>query len=270
MAERDYVLGTDAIEDERLGLQHRVWRPEVLTVWRQAGITAGSKVLDVGCGPGHATADLAQIVGSRGRVIAFERSARFLDQAHERCAEFPWVEFVERDLMDPGMGIAGFDFAWCRWVASFVPDPKKLVNNIAGALRQGGKVIFHDYLDYEGWTITPETSTHQKFVSAVVSNWVRSGGTPNVARVLPSLLIDAGFRIDSVKPLNYLIRPNEFMWQWPKTFIESHAPRLVEAGALTQNEVDKFMAEFYAMEKDEKTILFTPTVAEIVAVKSRA
>lgn len=49
--EQDYVLGDHQEELERLGLQHRAWRPTVLECWRQAGITRGSRVLDVGAGP---------------------------------------------------------------------------------------------------------------------------------------------------------------------------------------------------------------------------
>ena len=68
--ERDYVLGTHEDELERLGVQHRAWRPVVLDCWRNAGITTGSKVLDVGAGPGYATVDLADIVGRTGKVVA--------------------------------------------------------------------------------------------------------------------------------------------------------------------------------------------------------
>src|SRR2546428_12890176 len=78
-AERDYVLGTHDDEVARLGLQHRVWRPRALDAWRRAGFTAGQTLLDLGCGPGHATIDLAEIAGPTGRVIAIDRSKRFLD-----------------------------------------------------------------------------------------------------------------------------------------------------------------------------------------------
>ena len=72
--ERDYVLGTNDEEIQRLALQHRVWRPRALDAWRRAGFTAGQTLLDVGCGPGHATVDLAGIVGPSGRVVAVDRS----------------------------------------------------------------------------------------------------------------------------------------------------------------------------------------------------
>ena len=76
--ERDYVLGTHDEELLRLGLQHRVWRPRALDAWRRAGFTVGQTLIDVGCGPGYAAVDLAEIVGPSGRIIALDRSQRFL------------------------------------------------------------------------------------------------------------------------------------------------------------------------------------------------
>ena len=85
-AERTYFLGTHDEEIERLGLQHGVWRPTVLDCWRRAGIGPGSKVLDVGAGPGFASADLSEIVGPDGVVVAVERSARFVEAARSMLA----------------------------------------------------------------------------------------------------------------------------------------------------------------------------------------
>ena len=65
--EKDYVLGTDQEELDRLGLQHFVWRQHVLEAWDKAGIGYGDKVLDVGAGPGFASADLSEIVGKKGK-----------------------------------------------------------------------------------------------------------------------------------------------------------------------------------------------------------
>ena len=77
--EQDYVLGTHDEEMVRLGLQHRVWRPRATDAWRRAGFTVGQTLLDLGCGPGYASIDLAEIVGPRGQIVAVERSARDLD-----------------------------------------------------------------------------------------------------------------------------------------------------------------------------------------------
>src|SRR3972149_5381149 len=75
--DRDYVLGTHDKEIQRLGLQHRVWRPRALDAWRRAGFTVGQTLLDIGCGPGHASVDLAEIGRPPGGVGAIDRARRF-------------------------------------------------------------------------------------------------------------------------------------------------------------------------------------------------
>src|SRR5438874_5614567 len=80
------VHSTHDEEVARPGLQHRVWRPTVSDCWQRAGITIGSRVIDIGAGPGYATVDLAEIVGPTGEVLAVERSARFLEVARQACA----------------------------------------------------------------------------------------------------------------------------------------------------------------------------------------
>ena len=81
---KDYVLGTHDEEIERLGLQHRAWRQRALDAWRSARIGVGQSVLDVGCGPGYATLDLAELVGPSGRVVAVDKSERFLGALEAR------------------------------------------------------------------------------------------------------------------------------------------------------------------------------------------
>src|SRR5581483_7155743 len=124
--ERDYVLGTHDEEIVRLGVQHRVWRSVVLDCWRRAGITVGSKVADVGAGPGYATLDLAEIVGSAGNVLAFERSTKFVSAARAaiQARGFSNIEMREVDLMTDEMPATEVDFSWCRWVMAFVSSPE--------------------------------------------------------------------------------------------------------------------------------------------------
>src|SRR5215213_1440455 len=167
--ESDYVLGTHDDEVARLGLQHRVWRDVVTACWHRIGLSEGWRVIDVGAGPGYATADLAEIVGPQGAVLGIERSARFLEAARERCARrgLTNVELRAGDLMELSLGEIGYDASWCRWVASFVSSPEKLVANIAGALRPGGLAIFHEYSDYETFRFMPTKPALESFMVEV-------------------------------------------------------------------------------------------------------
>ena len=56
-----YILGTDSEELFRLGVQHQVWAEEAQKGWRLANFSAGQTLLDLGCGPGYCTKELAFI-----------------------------------------------------------------------------------------------------------------------------------------------------------------------------------------------------------------
>jgi hypothetical protein len=64
-----YVLGHSAQELERLTIQARLYDPFTEQVFRDAGITAGMRVLDVGCGSGDVSFLAARLVGPTGEVV---------------------------------------------------------------------------------------------------------------------------------------------------------------------------------------------------------
>jgi len=136
--ERDYVLGTNDEELARLGLQHRVWRPRALDAWRRAGFNVGHTLVDIGCGPGFAALDLAEIVGPSGRVVAIDRSRRFLDalEPAARARGLAQIEPLERDLDEAPLPALQADGAWARWVFAFVKRPRRLLERYNVALAQ--------------------------------------------------------------------------------------------------------------------------------------
>ena len=267
--ETDYVLGTHDEEVARLGLQHRVWRSVVTECWQRAGITYGSRVIDVGAGPGYATADLAEIVGPTGAVLAVERSTRFLEVARERCRNHGVtnVEFREGDLMEISLGDLGYDASWCRWVASFVLSPKKLLENIASALRPGGLAIFHEYSDYETFCFMPVKPNLQRFIQEVMGSWRAAGGEPNIAKELPRMLGESRFRVLEIRPQVRTVSPRDYTWQWPARFTEINLVRLQELGRVTPEWAADVLREFKEAEANPGAWFTTPMFLEIIAQK---
>jgi SAM-dependent methyltransferase len=268
-AERDYFLGTHDEELLRLGLQHRVWDPAVRDCWRRAGITTGSRVLDVGAGPGYAAADLAQIVGPGGEVVAVERSGRYVEAGRGMLAQhgFTNVGYHELDLMIDPLPAGGFDFAWCRWVACFVSSPATLVDKIAGALRGGGRAIFHEYLVYETFCFAPPHPRQHEFAQQVMKGWRAAGGEPNIAQPVLRLLEERGFAIRETIPRIYCLRPADEMWQWPASFIRIHLEQQAALGAIEPSWAEAVWREFAAAEAEPATLLVTPLVLQIIAEK---
>ena len=70
-----YVLGTHSEELERLGRQHQIWQAEAMAAWDKAGFKSGDHLLDLGCGPGFASFDLAELVGLTGQVLGIDQAA---------------------------------------------------------------------------------------------------------------------------------------------------------------------------------------------------
>lgn len=269
MADKDYVLGTHDEEIERLGLQHRVWRPRVLDAWRRAGITVGQSILDVGAGPGYASLDLAEIVGPQGHVMAVERSRRFLDtlEARAKRTGLSNVTTLEADVMDMVLPAARFDASWCRWLLCFLTHPVSVVAKIAQALKPGGVAVFHEYLEYRTWRMVPRVPQVEHFSDKVMEQWRASGSEPNIAQALPGFIADAGLELVEARPLIDVVPPSSFVWRWPAAFIDVNVPHQVSVGHISQEEGDQIQRAFKAVEANPNALMVTPLVLEIIARK---
>jgi SAM-dependent methyltransferase len=267
--DRDYVLGTHDEELARLGLQHRVWRPVALDCWQRAGLTVGKHVLDIGAGPGYATIDLAEIVGASGKVTALERSHNFVRAIEGAChaRSLANVKTHEIDLMTDNLPAGDYDFAWCRWVVSFVNDPLLMIGKLARVMPRGSRSIFHEYGHYETWRFLPRLPMQERFREHVIATWRESGGEPDGAVRLPELLGASGFVIRSARPHVFCLRPHDYMWQWPATFIETYLPRLIDMGRIDQEFAEAVRADVASAEKNPNALMITPVVLEIIAEK---
>ncbi len=148
-AQCEYILGTDREELERLRFQHQVWVKEAYALWERAGLKAGDAVLDLGCGPGFTSFELAWVVGPKGRVIARDQSRPFLDfLARER-------EHLGLMQVEPSLGPVEelelpreeLDAAYARWLFCWLPDAGAVLERVARALKPRGAVVLQDYLD---------------------------------------------------------------------------------------------------------------------------
>ena len=267
MSVTDYVLGTRDEEIARLGLQHRAWRSRALAAWRTGEFAPGQTVLDVGCGPGFAALDLAEVVGPDGRVVAIDKSERFLGHLEATCRErgIENIATCQADFDESEFPDTTADRAWCRWVLSFVKDPRSVLARVAGSLVPGGVIVLHEYFDYATWRTMPPSSGVEEFVNAVMASWRGNGGEPNVALMVPYWLEELGFEILSVCPIVDVVQTGHMSWTWLRTFIEVGRQRLVELGYLTPERAESIWRGFTQLEAASGTRMMTPGVLEIVA-----
>ena len=101
-----------------------------------AGIAAGRRVLDVGCGPGALTTELVQRVGAAA-VAAVDPSAQFVAAARER---HPGVQVRIAAAEELPFADAEFDAALAQLVVHFMDDPVRGLAEMARVTRNGGVV----------------------------------------------------------------------------------------------------------------------------------
>ena len=268
-AEKDYVLGTHDAEIARLGLQHRVWLPRASAAWRRGGFTAGQTLIDVGCGPGYATLDLAGIAGPAGRVIAIDRSRRFLDAlaAAARIRGVGNVEPHELDLDEQPLPVTGADGAWSRWVYAFVRRPRAVLERVVGALRPGGTLVMHEYLDYRAWRLSPRSEVFEGFVTEVMASWRADGGEPDIGLELPRWLVEMGCDVIGQRAISEVPFPGDYMWQWPRAFVDVGLRHMVDVGRIDEPRAAAVLRAFTEAESTPGAFQVTPTVLEVVARK---
>jgi len=100
----------------------------------------GERVVDIGCGPGGTTIDLAGRVGPRGEAVGLEISPAMAVAGGQRAAEAGVgnARFVVHDL-ERGPLAEGFDAAYSRFGVMFFTEPESAFANLAASLRPGGR-----------------------------------------------------------------------------------------------------------------------------------
>ncbi len=272
---QDYILGVHDAEIARLGLQHRAWRARALGLWRKAGLRAGARVLDFGCGPGYASLDLAEIVGASGAVLAVDRSSAFLAQltAQAQARAYGQIMVREADLLAPDLDLTeGFgqaDFAWARWIFAFTPDLDRALDAFTKTLAPGGMAAITEYITYNTWGFLPAEPVIADFCASVMQSWRARGGEPDVAGRVIAGLIARGFDVQLIEPALEIITQSDPLWDWPESFIRSNVPRLVELGDMSETAAQNVLAAWEAASARPQTRMITPLTAQILAKKPR-
>ena len=174
--------------------------------WRTAANSAGyllpllrpgMRLLDVGCGPGTITMDLADVVGPGGTVTALERTEDALDLARGEAERRGTtnVDFVVANVRALDLPDASFDVVHAHQVLQHVDDPVLALREMRRVCRPGGIVAARDS-DYAGFTwypAVPELDRWLEVYSAVARSnsaepdagrrllaWARAAGLTDV------------------------------------------------------------------------------------------
>jgi ubiquinone/menaquinone biosynthesis C-methylase UbiE len=234
----------------------------------------GLRLLDVGCGPGTITMDLAELVGPEGRVTALERTEEALDLARGEAdlrgvtnVDFVVGDVHQLDLPDGGAG-AGFDVVHAHQVLQHVSDPVRALREMRRVCRPGGLVAARDS-DYGAFTWFPEVAELDRWLELYRRLARSNDAEPDAGRRLLSWAQEAGFPDVSAGSSTWCYStPIDRAWWgglWADRIVESDLARqAVERGLSTAAEL-AVLAAGWRRWADEEAGWFSVLHGEILA-----
>jgi len=173
--------------------------PKVLARRRKAhqmlGLRLGERVLDVGFGPGFYAAEMAEAVGSGGRVDGIDTSENMLALAKARCAKLSWVTLQLGDAAQLPYPDSTFTAVLVSAVYSYVADLTKALSELHRVLRPGGRALIID-LD---WDTLVWHSTDPVLMSRITSVWQAQYADSHLPRTLAPRLQQAGLQVEQLE-----------------------------------------------------------------------
>ncbi|HSZ35971.1 MAG TPA: methyltransferase domain-containing protein [Acidimicrobiales bacterium] len=176
-------------------LRSHTWRTaENSAAYLLPVLRPGMSVLDVGCGPGTITADLALLVAP-GEVVGMDASAEVVTQAQFAAGSGPGVEnlrFEVGDLFALDYPDASFDVVHLHQVLQHLDDPVGALVALRRVLAPDGVLAARDS-DYSAFTWAPADPMLDRWMSLYLAVTDRNGHDANIGPRLMGVALEAGF-----------------------------------------------------------------------------
>lgn len=153
-------------------------------------------LLDVGCGPGTISCDLAERTAS---VIGIEPSEPILEKAAQTAAERNTynIEFRSGSVYELDFEAGTFDVVHAHQVLQHLVDPVAALTEMMRVTRRGGLVAVRE-ADYAAMTWFPQAAGLERWREIYDEVARRNGAEPNAARHLLQWALRAGADRDSI------------------------------------------------------------------------
>ena len=219
MNETTYVLGTEQAELHRLGLQHQVWSAEARRGWELGGFRAGHTLLDLGCGPGFCTLEMAYLVGAQGKVIGVDFAASYIDFLRKQSDLHGLnIDAQHSSFEDMQFAPQSLDGVFCRWALAWVPDPEAVLAKVKTALKPGGRMVIQEYFHWPLFQTEPQFPALTKGIAAAYRSMKEQPGDIDVGRHIPAMAARVGLKVLHTRPIGKLAAPTELTWEWPSSY----------------------------------------------------
>ncbi len=236
-ASEQYFLGHSPVEQRRLQQQARELAQESTWLFDQIGIGPGSRVVEIGCGPQGCLELLSDRVGPEGYVIGVELSEPAVATARGFLADrgITNAEVRQGHGAATGLETQSFDFATARLVLVNIPEPEKIVAEMAALVKPGGVVALHE-ADWIAHLCDPALPEWDRLMQALVTYSKENGIDLFIGRRIARMLRAAGLTDIRLNPLVHVYEPDHSRRPIFLQFVHNLRDRIVERGLLSEPE----------------------------------
>ncbi|HLI50686.1 MAG TPA: methyltransferase domain-containing protein [Thermomicrobiaceae bacterium] len=226
---------------ERLALMESAFDPGSIRHLEQLGVRDGWHCLEVGAGGGSIASWLCRKVGPSGHVIATDLDTRFLERL-----DFPNLAVHRHDVASEPLPESAFDLVHCRLLLMHLPERERALHAMVNALKPGGWLLVEE----AGEASAPPDSGFEgaalfnRGTSAFIEIQARAGVDWTYGRRLYGDIRAAGLHDLDGEGRVSVVAAGTLSARGQQLSLAQQRDRIVGAGLLTEEEMDRFLALF--------------------------
>ncbi len=254
----NYALMVGEEGSERLRLLNLTHNPDTLNFIHELGSLQGKTILDIGCGTGIMTAELAKLVGHEGQVFAVDISYDQLNLAKENIMKLGLknVTFFTESAsnLTQIFGFNFFDFIYCRFLLIHLQDREEVVKILCGLLKNGGQLFCEEASSVDAMFCFPPHAAFERWTQAVNDQISLYKSDFTFGERLPSFFQKNNLKELKVHVRQAILRSEQLKDQlW--LGLEEIRPILVKEKLTTHEALDDDIRHLKALSKDEDVVI---------------
>jgi ubiquinone/menaquinone biosynthesis C-methylase UbiE len=260
---KQYVIAGGGAGWRRLILLARTMAPTTRAHLVDVGVREGMSCIDVGCGGGHVTQMLAEMVGPTGRVVGidFDPVKLAAATADADAAGLRNVEFRVTDVLQ-WRESSTYDVVYGRFILSHLPECDRVLSSMREALRPGGVVVLED-IDFSGGFCHPPNDGYRRYSELYRAVVHRHGGDADLGKRLFELCSAASFRDVHVRVVQLVHTGRQPEKAMALVTLQNIVSAVLSASLATESELQADIANLEAFTNDPKSLIGLPRVFQV-------